>query len=105
VESDLLNFALEAILSQLGDDKKLHPVAFYSRKISAVEINYKIHVKELLTIVDSFKEWRHFLKGASHLMNLYIDKKNFEYFMSTCILNHCKAHWNMSLSQFDFAIT
>ena len=35
---------ISSILSQ-GDDEKLHPVAFYSRKFDAVEINYEIHDK------------------------------------------------------------
>ena len=54
METDASDFALGAVLSQLGDGKKLHPVAFHSRKFSAVEINYKIHDKKLLTIVDFF---------------------------------------------------
>ena len=56
IEIDASNFALEAVLSQLGDGEKLHLVAFHSRKFSATEINYKIHNKELLAIMDSFQE-------------------------------------------------
>ena len=37
-------------------------------------------------------------------MTVYIDHKNLEYFMSTCVLNWCQARWNMSLSRFDFGI-
>jgi hypothetical protein len=40
VETDALNFALGAILSQFGIDGLLHPVAFYSRKLTSAEINY-----------------------------------------------------------------
>jgi len=43
----------------MGKDEKLHPVAFYSRKFLAIEINYEIYDKEILTIIDSFQEWRH----------------------------------------------
>jgi hypothetical protein len=55
VETDASDFALQATLSQICDDKKLHPNAFNSRKFSPAEINYEIHDKELLTIVNSFK--------------------------------------------------
>ena len=65
MESNASDFALRAILSQLGDGEKLHLVAFHSWKFSAVEINYKIHDKKLLAIVDSFHEWRHLLEGAT----------------------------------------
>jgi hypothetical protein len=45
VEIDALDFVLEAILSQIGDHKKLHPNAFHCRKFSPAEINYEIHDK------------------------------------------------------------
>ena len=48
LETDASDFALEAILLQTDVDKKLHPVAFYSQKFSAVEINYEIHDKNSL---------------------------------------------------------
>ena len=53
METDASDFTLGVVLSQLGDGEKLHPIAFHSRKFSAVEINYEIHDKELLAIVDS----------------------------------------------------
>ena len=56
IEADASDFALGSILSQQGDDEKLHPVAFHSRKFDAAEINYEIHDKELLAIVDSFTQ-------------------------------------------------
>jgi hypothetical protein len=55
VKTDTSDFALGSTLSQIAEDKKLHPNAFYSRKFSPAEINYEIHNKELLAIVDSFK--------------------------------------------------
>ena len=54
METNTSDFSLGVILLQLGDGEKLHPVAFDSRKFSTAEINYKIHDKELLAIVDFF---------------------------------------------------
>jgi hypothetical protein len=62
MEADASDFALGSVLSQLGDDDKLYPVAFHSRKFEPTEINYEIHDKELLAIVDSFEQWHHFLE-------------------------------------------
>ena len=104
METDASEFALGAILSQVGDGEKLHPVAFHSQKFSAAEINYKIHDKELLAIVNSFQEWHHLLEGATYQVTIYTDHKNLEYFMSTRVLNRRQARWNMSLSRFDFGI-
>lgn len=105
VETDASDFALGAVLSQLGDNDKLHPIAFHSRKFSAAEINYEIHDKELLAIVDSMQEWRHILEGASHPVTIYTDHKNLEYFMSSRVLNRRQARWSISLSRFNFVIT
>jgi hypothetical protein len=55
VEIDTSDFALGGTLLQTTKDKKLHPNAFHSRNFSLAEINYEIHDKELLTIVDCFK--------------------------------------------------
>ncbi len=41
-----------------------------------MEINYKIHDKELLTIVDAFEEWHHFFEGVQHEIIMYLDHKN-----------------------------
>ena len=105
METDASDFALGAVLSQMGTDDKLHPIAFHSRKFSAAEINYEIHDKELLAIVDSFQEWRHYLEGASSPVTVYTDHKNLEYFMSAHVLNCRQARWSMSLSRFEFIIT
>ena len=104
METDASDFALGVVLSQLGDGAKLHPIAFHSRKFSVAEINYEIHDKELLAIVDSFQEWCHLLEGATHQVTVYTDHKNLEYFISIRVLNRHQARWNMSLSRFDFGI-
>ena len=52
---DASDRAIGAVISQLGTDQRLHPVTFYSKKLSAPELNYKIYDKELLAIVDTIK--------------------------------------------------
>jgi len=58
IETDASDFAIGAVLSQRDEEGRLHPVAFHSRKFQPAEINYEIHDKELLAIVDTFKHWR-----------------------------------------------
>jgi hypothetical protein len=57
VEIDASDFVLGGTLSQTTKDKKLYPNAFHSRKFSLAVINYEIHDKGLLPIVDCFKTW------------------------------------------------
>ena len=86
-KSDASDFVLGVVLSQHSEDECLHPIAFHSRKFTAAEVNYEIHNKELLAIVDSFQEWRHFLERAQHPLTVYTNHKNLENFISTRVLN------------------
>ena len=79
IEVDASKFAFGSILSHQGDDGKLHLVAFHSRKFDTVEINYEVHDKELLTIVDSFAKWWHFLKDSPHQIIVFYSHKNLTY--------------------------
>ena len=76
IESDASDCATEAILSQRDSENRLHPVAFHSRKFTPVEINYEIHDKELLAIVDAFKHWRRYCEGARHQIEVFSDHQN-----------------------------
>ena len=104
VESDASDFAIGAVLNQLGDDQKLRPIAFFSRKLLPAEVNYDVHDKELLSIVECFKLWRHYLEDASHQIIVYSDHNNLQYFMGNKPLNRRQARWALALSSFNFSI-
>jgi len=104
VETDASNFALGAILSQFGIDGLLHPVAFYSRKLTNAEINYQVYDKELLAIITAFEQWKLYLVGAQHRVQVQTDHKNLLYFTTTRTLNRRQAHWSIFLVDFDFEI-
>ena len=87
LETDALDRAIRACISQSDDKKCLQPVAFYSRKFSSAEMSYEIHDKKLLAIVNAFKQWHVYLKGLKHEVQVYSDHKNLLYFMTTKVLN------------------
>jgi hypothetical protein len=87
VKTDTLDFVLGGTLSQTAADEQLHPNAFHSRKFSPAQINYEIHNKESLTIVDCFKVWRRYLEESLHTVQVFTDHKNLEYLMITKVLN------------------
>ena len=68
---------------QYGDDRLLHLTAFFSRKHSPQEINYKIYDKELLAIIKSFEKWCSMLEGVGLPIKIFTDHRNLRYFMST----------------------
>jgi hypothetical protein len=96
---------LGSVLSQYGEDGRFYPIAYCSCKFSAIEINYEIHDKELLAIIDTCEEWCYLLEGAQHTTTVHTDYKNLEYFMSARVLNKKQARRSVLLSQFDFLIT
>ena len=55
LETDALDRVIEACISQSDNKRHLHPIVFYSQKFQTTEINYEIHNKELLAIVNTFK--------------------------------------------------
>ena len=55
IKTDVSRIVLSSILSQSDEEKRLYSVIFYSRKFIASELNYDIHDKELLAIIDNFK--------------------------------------------------
>jgi len=56
VETDILDFILGVYLLQKHIDKIWYLVAYYSRKLILLELNYDIYNKELLGIVAVFKK-------------------------------------------------
>jgi hypothetical protein len=105
IEADSSDFATGAVLSQQSsDDLKWHPIAFYSKSLNAVERNYEIHDKEMLAVMRSLEEWRHFLEGAKRQVEIWTDHKNLEYFMTAKKLNRRQARWSLYLSRFDFVM-
>ena len=87
LETDASDRAIEACISQSDNKECLQPVAFYSRKFLSAEMSYEIHDKELLAIVNTFKQWRVYLKGLKHEVQVYSDHKNLLYFTTMKVLN------------------
>ena len=105
VEADSSDFATGAILSQESpEDGKYHPVAYYSKSLNAMERNYEIHDKEMLAIIRALEEWQHFLEGARHPVEVWMDHKNLQYFMTVKKLNCRQAQWSLYLSRFNLAL-
>jgi len=56
LEMNASDEVIEACINQLNNKKCLHFIAFYNRKFTDAELNYEIHDKKLLAIVNSFKQ-------------------------------------------------
>jgi hypothetical protein len=92
------------LLQQKANDNAWHPVAFLSKALKPVEHNYEIHDTEMLAIIRGLEEWRHYLEGARHPVEIWTNHKNLEYFRVAQKLNHQQARWSLYLSHFDFTL-
>jgi len=87
IETDASDLCKAGILSQYEPDRRWHPLSYYNKRFLAAELNYDVHDKEMVVIVNCFQEWRHFLMGAPEENVVFTDYKNLEYFNTTKLLN------------------
>jgi len=104
LQTDASSFAIAGILNQYDGFGILRPVNFYSRKCSPAEQNYDTYDRELLAIVETLRQWRHYLEGANHKILIQCDHKNLEYFQTSKVLSRTQARWAEILSSYDFVI-
>ncbi|MGH2637868.1 MAG: RNase H-like domain-containing protein, partial [Rhabdochlamydiaceae bacterium] len=81
------------------------PVAFYSHKMAKAERNYPVHEQELLAIILALKEWRCYLHGSAHPINIITDHQSLKYLNSQPHLSRRQARWVEYLQQFDIVIS
>jgi len=104
VETDASDYAVASILSITCTDGEIRPVAYYSQTLTAPELNYDTHDKELLAIFEAFRNWRHDLEGSASPIDVVTDHKNLEYFSTSKVLSRRQAWWSEFLSQFNLVI-
>ena len=92
VKADSSDFASGGVLLQLSEeDEKWHPIAFHSKSLTSMQRNYEVHDKELLAIIRCLQQWRHFLEGAQHPVEIWTDHQNLKYFGMAQDLNRRQA--------------
>ena len=80
VTTDTSLTASRGVLMQKDSNGDFHPCTYHFATFSPVERNYNIYDWELLAIIQTLKEWRHYLTGTEHLVVVITDHKNLGYF-------------------------
>ena len=104
LETDTSKFATSTVLRQQDANGNWHPVACMSHSFNDAERNYDIYDRELLGIVRSLEEWRHYLEGSPHPIEVLSDHQNLTYFRTARKVNRRQARWSLFLSLFDLQL-
>ena len=63
VQCDALDYVIRAELAQ-KQERRWWMIAYLSKALTPAEWNYQIWDCELLAVIESLDEWRHFLAGV-----------------------------------------
>lgn len=67
--------------------------------------NYDVGNQELLAIVLTLQEWRHWLEGAALPFLVWTNHRNLTYPCSAKWLNSCQPRWVLFLEHFQYTLT
>uniref|UniRef100_A0A8C6P7M8 Gypsy retrotransposon integrase-like protein 1 n=3 Tax=Nothobranchius furzeri TaxID=105023 RepID=A0A8C6P7M8_NOTFU len=106
LEVDASDTGVGAVLSQVSPlDHRLHPCAFFSRRLTPTESRYDVGDRELLAVKLAIEEWRHWLEGAEIPFIIWTDHKNLVYLREAKRLNPRQYRWSLFFSRFNFQIS
>ena len=101
VTTDASGFAIGASLCQ-DHGRGLQPIAFMSHRMTSAQMNYPVHEQELLALMDSLKEWRHYLHGQR--FTVYTDHISLKYLQTQPKLSRRQIRWSQELADYDYDI-
>ena len=104
LEADCSGYAMGGCLSQIDKNQKLRPVAYFSKRLTSAQVNYPIHDKEMLAIVECLREWSAELKSVTNPFKIITDHKNLKFFTTKRLLNERQFRYSDVLQQFNFIL-
>jgi len=104
IKCDASLFATGAVLLQQDTNGDWHPVAFYSKSMSATERNYQVYDRELMAVICSLQEWRCYIYGSDFTTIVWTDHHNLTYYMHPQKLTRRQVRWMVELMDYDIKL-
>ena len=96
IETDTSDYVVGIVLTWHG-----HPVAYHSEKLSDIVGKYHTYEKEMYSIVQACRQWRHYILGKETV--IHIDHKPLQFMQTQGKLqNDRHQKWFTYLQQFQF---
>ncbi|MCO5581181.1 hypothetical protein L7F22_035079 [Adiantum nelumboides] len=99
---DALDYVVGSVLMQEQTLGWFSPVYYASRRLSSAEKNYSVTKRECLGLIDSMKEFRHYLLGRRFLF--HVDHLALLYLIRQQNLTRSLARWVLLLQEFEFEV-
>ena len=100
--TDASSTAIGAVLSQISDDGKEHPVSFYSKMLSKGEAKWSACEQELFAILCAIKHYRMYL--MNNPFKVLTDNVACTYIVKKAELSPRLARWAVQLADYKFDI-
>ena len=104
IEINTFNFIFKRQFVQRDEEERLYLIVFFSKKLYKLELNYLIYNKELMAIIELFKEWKLYFNGTKYQVKVYTNYKNLIYFIISKDLNQRQIQWLEFFNEFNFQI-
>ena len=102
VHCDASEVAMGATLSQMSAEGHLQLVACRSKKFKSAELHYPVHEKEILSLVDALRSWRHYLLGTD--IQVHTDNSALSYLKRGIKPSPRVARWMETLQEYRVVI-
>ena len=91
VETNTLSHTVTEIYTQLQVFEQWNLITYWLCKLLSAKDSYKTHNLKFLIIVETFKQWCHYLERSSHSIEILTDHNNLHEFMNVKMLNERQA--------------
>jgi len=96
---DASDQAIGASLVQQSANGHFFPVAFYSKRLNAAQMNYSVRERECLAIVSALLHFQYFLYGRK--ITVHTDHQSLQYLLSQKQLTGRLFRWTQLLADYD----